>query len=79
MLAKLMLYEEWWSWFWENDKTLLVTKTEHHKKSYNFKDDIIPIDWELGYFQCAEVIGFIFKKKNEGKFLENLAKENNLI
>ena len=50
-----------------------------HTKSYNFKDDIIPIDWKLGYFQCAEVVGFIFKKKNEGKFLENLAKENNLI
>ena len=79
MLTKFMLYEEWWSWFWENDKTLLVTKTEHHKKSYDFKNDIIPIDWKLGYFQCSEVVGFEYKKKNEGKFLENLAKENNLI
>ena len=60
---------------WDNDKTVLVTITEHNKKSYNFKEDIIPIDWKLGYFQCGEAIGFKFRKKNEGKFLEKLAKE----
>ena len=70
-----MPYEEWWTWFWDNDKTVLVTITEHNKKSYNFKEDIIPIDWKLGYFQCGEAIGFKFRIKNEGKFLEKLAKE----
>ena len=68
MLKKHMPYEEWWSWFWKNDKTVLVTKTEHNKKSYNFKEDIIPIKWTEGYFQCSEMIGFKYKKKNEGKF-----------
>ena len=29
MLKNRMLYEEWWAWFWENDRTLLVTNTEH--------------------------------------------------
>ena len=52
--------------------------TEHNKKSYKFKDDIIPIDWKLGYFQCAEAIGFKYRKKNEGKFLERLAEEYNI-
>ena len=75
MLKNLMTYEEWWTWFWKNDKTVLVTKTEHHKKSYNFKEDIIPIDWKEGFFQCAKTIGFEYKKKNEGKFLEKLAKK----
>ena len=75
MLKNLMTYEEWWTWFWKNDKTVLVTKTEHHKKSYNFKEDIIPIDWKEGFFQCAKTIGFVYSKKNEGKFLEKLAKE----
>ena len=64
-----MPYEKWWSWFWENDKTVLVTKTKHNKKSYNFKKDIIPIKWTEGYFQCGEAIGFKYRKKNEGKFL----------
>ena len=49
-----------------------------NKKSYKFKDDIIPIDWKLGYFQCAEAIGFKYRKKNEGKFLERLAEEYNI-
>tara|TARA_B100002049_G_C15853040_1_gene280094 strand:+ start:70 stop:567 length:498 start_codon:yes stop_codon:yes gene_type:complete len=78
MLKKFMSYEEWWTWFWNNDKTVLVTITEHNKKSYKFKDDIIPIDWKLGYFQCAEAIGFKYRKKNEGKFLERLAEEYNI-
>ena len=78
MLKKFMSYEEWWTWVWNNDKTVLVTITEHNKKSYKFKDDIIPIDWKLGYFQCAEAIGFKYRKKNEGKFLERLAEEYNI-
>ena len=68
MLKNLMTYEEWWTWFWKNDKTVLVTKTEHHKKSYNFKEDIIPIDWKEGFFQCAKTIGFEYKKKMKENF-----------
>ena len=40
MLEKIMPFNEWWSWFWENDKTLLITIPEHSKKSYDINNDI---------------------------------------
>ena len=78
MLEKLMPINEWWNWYWENDKTILVTKTEHNKKSYKFDKDIIEIDWTLGYFESGSTMGFNYAKKREGEFLKTLIKDNNL-
>ena len=75
MLNKLMNINDWWDWYWENDKTLLITKKEHNKKNYDVNKDIIPIDWTLGYFESGATMGFNYAKKREGKFLEKLAKE----
>ena len=62
----------------DNDKTLLITIPEHNKKSYDINKDIINIDWKLGYFKCHTRMGFICTKKNEGKFLEDLANKFNI-
>ena len=78
MLENIMPYDKWWPWFWDNDRTLLVTKEEHNKKSYDPKKDIISIDWQLGYFESGATMGFNYKKKNEGKFIEGLAKEHKI-
>ena len=78
MLEKLMPLGDWWNWFWENDKTILITKTEHNKKSYDYERDIIPIDWTLGYFESGPILGFKYAKKREGEFLKTLIKDNKL-
>ena len=75
MLDTLMKINDWWVWYWKNDKTLLITKNEHNKKNYDFNKDIIPIDWTLGYFESGATLGFNYSKKREGQFLENLAKK----
>ena len=75
MLNELMKINDWWDWYWENDKTLLITKKEHNKKNYDFDKDIIPVDWTLGYFESGATMGFNYAKKREGQFLEKLAKE----
>jgi hypothetical protein len=78
MLEKLMPINEWWNWYWENDKTILVTKTEHNKKSYKFDKDIIEIDWTLGYFESGSTMGFNYTKKREGEFIKTLIEDNKL-
>ena len=78
MLEKIMPFNECWSLFCENDKNLLITIPEHSKKSYDINNDIINIDWKLGYFKCHTRMGFICTKKNEGKFLEDLANKFNI-
>ena len=78
MLEKIMPFDEWWLWFWDNDKTLLITIPEHNKKSYDINKDIITIDWKLGYFKCHTRMGFICRKKDEGKFLEDLTFKFNI-
>ena len=78
MLEKSMPLSDWWNWYWENDKTILITKTEHNKKSYDYERDIIPIDWTLGYFESGSTMGFNYAKKREGEFLKTLIKDNNL-
>ena len=78
MLENFMKIDEWWNWYWENDKTLLITKDEHSKKNYSLDKDIIEIDWSLGYFVSNPVAGFYYTQKREGKFLRELIKKNNL-
>ena len=78
MLENFMQIQEWWDWYWNNDKTLLITKDEHSKKDYTFEKDIIKIDWSHGYFVSNPVAGFYNTQKREGNFLKKLVKKNNL-
>ena len=80
MLKKHMPFEKWWPWFWDNDKTVIVTKGEHRTQEYiyRFKKEIIEIDWREGYFKCQKTVGFHYTKKNEGMFIRGLAHLHNI-
>ena len=79
MLKKKLDFESYWKEFWENDRTILMTKLEHNyiekiKKEdrtrfENFKKRIFEIDWRLGHFQSNKVAGFHYSKKREGIFI----------
>ena len=75
MLKNHMPFEEWWTWFWDHDKTVIVTKGEHNRQDYihDFENQIIEIDWTKGYFKCQKTVGFHYTKKNEGMFIKHLA------
>ena len=77
MLSNLMEYEKWWEWYWDNDKTIIVLGDERDKKN-TIRSKIIDIDWKLGYFEMAKLVGFKFSVKKEGEFLKKLASENNI-
>ena len=78
MLDKILPFEKWWSLFWKNDQTRLITKKEHNSKAKTKISRIIDIDYKLGYFVCQNRVGYNYAKKREGKFLEKLIKDNNL-
>ncbi len=80
MLDNHMTFENWWPWFWDNDKTVIVTKNEHNSQNYiyNFENEIIEIDWTKGFFKCQKTVGFHYTKKNEGMFIRQLAYLNNI-
>ena len=48
MLKKKLDYESYWKEFWENDRTILMTKEEHNKieikKRYNIDASIYDLD-----------------------------------
>jgi len=66
--GELLPYDQWWSTFWDNDRTVIVTKYEHYNKKPS-ESDIFPIDWELGLFRTAKTAGFAFTQMREGRFL----------
>ena len=88
MLKKKLDFESYWKEFWENDRTILMTKLEHNyiekiKKEdrtrfENFKKRIFEIDWRLGHFQSNKVAGFHYSKKREGIFIL-MNYQNNII
>ena len=77
MLEKKLDFESYWEEFWENDRTILMTKTEHNfSNSWKISDSdplnrVVEIDWRLGYFQSNKVAGFHFSKEREGNFILN--------
>ena len=78
MMEKVMPFATWWDWFWENDRTLIITKEEHAKKSLDYKNDIIKIDNNLGLFRTMKTVGYSFYPDYEAKLVEKLSKEYNL-
>ena len=77
MLVNKLDFENYWKEFWENDRTILMTKDEHNKINtdkfvglWDFKEDkIFEIDWRDGYFISNKVAGFHFTYKKEGQFI----------
>ena len=78
MMEEIMPFEIWWDWFWVNDRTLIITKEEHSKKSLNFKNDIISIDNNLGLFRTMKTVGYSFYPDYEAKLVEKLSHEYGL-
>tara|TARA_Y100000591_G_C21746359_1_gene652197 strand:- start:598 stop:1104 length:507 start_codon:yes stop_codon:yes gene_type:complete len=78
MLDEILPLQEWWSLFWRNDQTIIVTQEEHSNKLNSEISSIVDIDYKLGYFVCGNLVGFSYSKKREGKFLEKLIDDNNL-
>lgn len=69
MLAKKLSFDEWWKLFWDNDKTILMTKEENRRKKVS---KVYDIDWRLGYFKCTKSVSYVYTKKHEGEFLRQL-------
>tara|TARA_B100000959_G_C14655501_1_gene490164 strand:- start:52 stop:609 length:558 start_codon:yes stop_codon:yes gene_type:complete len=73
MLSNFYSYKDWWSEFWKNDRTILMTKKEHAKRkseSYvGLPKEYFKINWKYGYFPCGKVAGFSYAKKYEGDFI----------
>ena len=77
MLKTKLNFEDYWKEFWNNDRTILMTKDEHNKISTdkftglweNISDKVFEIDWKLGNFKSNKVAGFHFTKQKEGIFV----------
>ena len=82
LLNKKHDFNAYWKEFWENDRTILMTKEEHNSinKIENswIKDDpskaIFDISWQQGLFKSEKVAGFHFSYKKEGEYIYNLFK-----
>jgi hypothetical protein len=80
MLKNIISFEDWWSLFWENDRTIIVTSKEHgNKHNLKLEKEIIPINWEDGYFTSNPRAGFSFTKKREGQLIKELIKEHDIL
>lgn len=62
-------FEDWWAYFTEHDKTVLITRKEHGSGKRFQWDELIELpDWELGMFENS---GFSVKlrKRTEGLWI----------
>lgn len=66
-----MEFDAWWQYFWHNDRTIIMSKSEHNSKD---KDEIVcyPINWKEGYFACNNLVGFKYRKTIEGAWLQEM-------
>lgn len=79
MLKNIIPFKEWWSLFWENDRTIIVTNKQHgNKHTLQLEKEIIAIDWVEGYFTSNPRAGFSFTKKREGQFIKELIKKHDI-
>jgi hypothetical protein len=65
--------EHWWKKVWENDETILMTKDEHNQHNNLNMDDVIKVDYTLGYFRAGG-IGMLFTKR-DGDYVKTLYEE----
>jgi len=74
LIEENLSQDKWWKYFWERDKTRILTNEEHVNKNTSYPE-IIEIDWTEGYFQSRGYAGFNFRKSVEGEFVKQLCKE----
>ena len=63
-------FDEWWSFFTEHDKTVLITRKEHSSGKKFTEDELIKLPkWEKGMFENS---GFSvrIRKRTEGVWLQ---------
>lgn len=60
-LPQPMPEDEFFKIFWENDKTIITTKSEN--KTGGTLPEPLPIDYELGLFQSNNLVGWKHGKK----------------
>ena len=78
MIEEKLSKEIWWKYFWERDKTRILTSEEHiNVNSFN-KENLIKINWKNGYFQSRGYAGFNFRKSIEGEFVKQLYEKHNI-
>jgi hypothetical protein len=73
--GNVMEFDEWWEWVWEHDKTILMTNNEHHSRIVS---KIYDIDWKMGFFQSAGLVGWYQTKEREGAFIKQLIRDFNI-
>jgi hypothetical protein len=71
--SKKLSLEEWWEKVWENDETILMTKNEHQNHKKIKLDDVIKVDYTLGYFRAGG-IGMLFTKR-DGDYVKMINEE----
>jgi hypothetical protein len=73
-------FDEWWNLFWQNDRTIILTKDEHNK-SENYRKKLLcfRLNWSDGYFSCNPLIGFKCRKTIEGEFIKNLVEGDKIL
>ena len=68
MLNNKLDFENYWKEFWENDRTILMTKEEHRSGNISKKFDI---DTTLNLFR-PKMISYHFTIGKEGAYLRDL-------
>ena len=60
-------FDEWWSHFWKNDQTIMMTRTEHNQD----RDNVECFRWLLSY---CNTYWFKYRKTIEGAHLKTMKK-----
>ena len=66
--------DKWWEYFWNNDKTVLMTTDENSNKKNKQISDLYLIDYKKGLFKDTGNISYKHERK-EKEFLKKLYKE----
>ena len=69
--------EEWWSFFYDRDFTVLSTRSENRNEKSFHKLKVYEVPLEKNLF-LGKRVGFVYSEK-EKEFLINLATKKNLI
>ena len=67
--------EEFFQYFWERDRTVILTRNEHDTEKNINGLKVMRLDWKEGYFQNSGLIGFKVRKNTEREYLSGLSDE----
>ena len=73
-----MPIDEWWNWFWENDKTTLMTTEQHRNRNARDCGKTYAVDPALGYFVNGKVAGWNQTQAREGAFIRQLCETHSI-